>query len=242
MNDIGICDYSDYDYKTDFWENANRKYEHQLEQKMVAKLLKSYVTTFNSILDAGCGFGRMAASYQDLFSKCHMVDFAQNLLKQADEQLKPKEKFRYYKQSLYELNIDQPVDAVISIRTLHHLSDVSTLFKRYNEALNNNGVLILDIPNYYHLKNKLIKKNKKKEDMLKLSENFYNYNPQFIVEKLKETGFNILSFRQLGLFRVNLLKKYLPASLLVNTELFLNNFIKHTHIAPSVYVIAKKCG
>ena len=106
MNDIGICDYSDYDYKTDFWENANRKYEHQLEQKMVAKLLKSYVTTFNSILDAGCGFGRMAASYQDLFSKCHMVDFAQNLLKQADEQLKPKEKFRYYKQSLYELNID----------------------------------------------------------------------------------------------------------------------------------------
>ena len=75
--------------------------------------------------------------------------------------------------------------------------------------------------------------------MIELSKNFYNYNPQFIVEKLKETGFNILSFRQLGLFRVNLLKKYLPASLLVNTELFLNNFIKHTHIAPSVYVIAK---
>ena len=31
MNEIGICDYSDYDYKKDFWNNTNRKYEHQLE-------------------------------------------------------------------------------------------------------------------------------------------------------------------------------------------------------------------
>ena len=92
-----------------------------------------------------------------------MVDFAQNLLKQANDQLKPKEKFKYYKQSLYELTIDNPVDALISIRTLHHLNDVTTLFKRYHEVLNNNGVLILDIPNYYHLKNKLIKNNRKKK-------------------------------------------------------------------------------
>ena len=242
MNDIGICDYSDYDYKTDFWDNANRKYEHHLEIKMVSELLKTYADSFNTILDAGCGFGRMAPSYQSQFSQCHMVDFAENLLNQANEQLEPKEKFKYYKQSLYELHLEESVDAIISIRTLHHLNEVNTLFKKYYETLHKNGILILDIPNYFHLKNKLFKKNKKKEDMIELSKNFYNYNPQFIIEKLKKTGFNILSFRQLGLFRINLLKKYIPARLLVNTELFLNKFIKHTHIAPSVYVIAKKCG
>ena len=52
MNDIGICDYSDYDYKTDFWENANRRYEHQFEITMVARLL-NVTQSFNSILMQG---------------------------------------------------------------------------------------------------------------------------------------------------------------------------------------------
>lgn len=242
MNEIGICDYSDYDYKTDFWNNTNRKYEHQLEITMVSKLLKKYSSSFNSILDAGCGFGRMAPAYEAYYNKCYMVDYAQNLLKQASEALEPKYKFKYYKQSLYDLEIEKKVDAIISIRTLHHLNNVSVLFKKYYENLNTNGILIIDIPNYYHLKNKIVNKEKKKDNMVELSKNFYNYNPDFIVENLKKTGFNILSFRQLGLFRINLLKKYIPASFLVNTELFLNNFIKHIPIAPSVYVIAKKCG
>ena len=242
MEEVKICDYSDYDYKNEFWDKANRKYEHKLEVRVVSDLLEKYSSSFRNILDAGCGFGRLAPAYKDKFQECYMVDFAENLLSQAEKSLEPKDKFKFYKQSLYDLKIDKNVDAIISIRTLHHLNEVNKLFKRYYEALTINGILILDIPNFYHLKNKIKSKNKKREQMIQLSETFYNYDPNFIIENLKKTGFNILSFRQLGLFRVNLLKKYIPATLLVNTEICLNNFIKQSHIAPSVYVVAKKCG
>ena len=33
------CDYAGYDYKTEFWVKANRKYEDSLEKKTIQRLL-----------------------------------------------------------------------------------------------------------------------------------------------------------------------------------------------------------
>ncbi|MEK9727763.1 MAG: class I SAM-dependent methyltransferase [Candidatus Margulisiibacteriota bacterium] len=242
MSELKICDYSDYDYKTEFWSKANRKYEHTLEIKIVKQILKTYCHSFESILDAGCGFGRMAPSYQNLFKECHMVDYAKNLLTQAKGWLNHNKKYQFYEQSLYDLKINKNVDAIISIRTLHHLNDIEKLFNQYHSCLNENGILILDVPNLYHLKNKLKQPFSKRQAMRQLSETFYNYDPNYIIEKLNQSGFNIMGYRQVGLFRIKILKKIIPANALVNMELFLNKIIKDFKIGPSVYVIAKRCG
>ena len=152
MTKIGICDYSDYDYKTEFWLNKNREYEHLLETQIIQTLLNQFVDTKDKILDAGCGFGRLIPSYEHLFKDCHLVDYANQLIEQAKENRETNDKFKFYTQSLYELNIESNVNAIISIRTLHHLQDLNQLFRKYNEALTENGTLILDVPNYYHLK------------------------------------------------------------------------------------------
>ena len=100
----------------------------------------------------------------------------------------------------------------------------------------------MDVPNYYHLKNKLKAPFQERKSMIKLSETFYNYDPNFIIEKLMKSGFNIIGYRQVGLFRINKIKKLIPTYLLVKLELFLNKFINNLRIGPSVYIIAKKCG
>ena len=42
MSELKVCDYSDYDYKTEFWSNGNRQYEHELELSIVNQLLRTY--------------------------------------------------------------------------------------------------------------------------------------------------------------------------------------------------------
>ena len=61
-----ICDYSDYDYKTSF-ESINRQYEHELELSVLKHIFKTHCSNYASILDAGCGFGRLFESYQPYF-------------------------------------------------------------------------------------------------------------------------------------------------------------------------------
>ena len=240
MNEETICDYSDYDYKSEFWTNKNREYEHRLEIHVVRNLLKKYVKHKQVILDAGCGFGRMSESYNDLFEKFILVDYAENLLKQAQNTLKSIDNVEYYQQSLYELNINKMTNVIISIRTLHHLNNIELLFEQFYNTLDKDGILILDIPNHYHIKNKLRHPFKKKIPISKISNAYYNYDPAYVIEKLTESRFNVICKKQLGLFRVGIIKRIIPSKLLVLFEVFVNQFISTINIGPSVYVVAKK--
>ena len=44
MMSQNICDYSDYDYKTEFWENGARQYEHAIECSVLRRIFKKYAT------------------------------------------------------------------------------------------------------------------------------------------------------------------------------------------------------
>ena len=153
MKDATICDYSDYDYNAEFWINQNRQYEHKLELKVVNQLLQKYAKGTINICDAGCGFGRLFKAYENLFNCFYLVDYAKNLLDQAQERLKDHQNINYHQSSLYDLQLPAKMDAIISIRTLHHLNDVDQLFSVFYRLLDDKGILILDIPNHYHIKN-----------------------------------------------------------------------------------------
>ena len=85
---------------------------------------------------------------------------------------------------------------------------------------------------------KVVKKNK-----IKVSAGYFNYNPQFIIEKIQDSGFNIVDKRQVGLFRVGFIKQIFPPSMLISFEGILNMLLSSFNIGPSVYIVAKKqCG
>ncbi|MGA0241734.1 MAG: class I SAM-dependent methyltransferase [Candidatus Marinamargulisbacteria bacterium] len=242
MDKTNICDYSDYDYKASFWTNQNRDYEHQLEQHVVHKMLKKYSLSYDSVLDAGCGFGRLYPAYCSLFKRCHLVDYAKHLLDEAKESILHSEATYFYEQSVYELAINEPVNAILSIRTLHHLNNVELLFRQYYNTLAPQGILVLDIPNYYHLKHRITHPFEPKKNTIERSKTFYNYHPPYIIDMLKKAKFNVIDQQQVGIFRIPIIKRMVSAKKLVKADLFLNKIIKNINIAPSVYVVAKKCG
>lgn len=242
MTQSTLCDYSDYDYNAKFWVNQNREYEHQLECYIVNKLLKKHASQGTSILDAGCGFGRLFTTYQSLFSEYFLVDYANNLLQQAESSIGNIDDIHFFQQSLYELKLPKQVSAIISIRTLHHLNNLPTLFQRFYEHLSNDGVMIIDIPNYYHLKNRFKFPFSSRQPMTELSPMFYNYDPKYVIQELSNAGFQILEQSPVGLFRIGIIKRVFPATWLRSIETIITIFLKRYHISPSIYVVAKKCG
>lgn len=240
-----ICDYSGYDYKTDFWENADRQYEHDLETSTLQRIFKTYCSGKTSIIDAGCGFGRLFSTYKPYFSTFTLIDYAKELLDQAKNDIKDVKNIAFKQQSLYSISVDTPSDVLISIRTLHHLNDLSTLFQQFYQALNPNGILVIDIPNKIHLKNriKFLFRGKTlfNNEPLKLSDNFYNYHPAIVLKALKAAGFSIQKRIPMGLFRIPIIKKLIPSKVLIFIEKWGSILISRSFLAPNLYVIAKKC-
>ena len=78
--------------------------------------------------------------------------------------------------------------------------------------------------------------------MTELSPMFYNYDPKYVIQELKNTGFQILEQSPVGLFRVGIIKRLFPATWLRSIETIITIFLKKYHISPSIYVVAKKCG
>ena len=240
-----ISDYTGYDYKTEFWTN-NREYEHKVDLETIRLCIQNYSTSKDHFLDAGCGFGRLVPSYKDLFKNITLFDYANNLLNEAKEAYKQDTHISYQKGDLYTLNYNQEFDTVISIRTLHHITDTGTFFKNIHRALKKKGVFIFDVPNKIHLKNRfkhlLFKKPKDLYSLNQLiyMETYVNHHPLEINNSLKKVGLKLIEVRNSNMLRFNGLKKVLNTSDLVKLDLWLQSVTKKRYWSPSLYYITIK--
>jgi trans-aconitate 2-methyltransferase len=89
-----------------------------------------------TVLDAGCGSGRVTALLLDRLPKGHVVavDSAPSMVEHAREALPP-ERATVLCQSLTELTLDEPVDAAFSNAVFHWIADHERLFQRLSAAL-----------------------------------------------------------------------------------------------------------
>ncbi len=89
-----------------------------------------------TVLDAGCGSGRVTALLLDRLPDGHVVavDSAPSMVEHAREALPP-ERTTVLCQSLTELTLDEPVDAAFSNAVFHWIADHERLFQRLSAAL-----------------------------------------------------------------------------------------------------------
>src|SRR3989339_890489 len=149
VKEKNICDYTGFDYKKVFWEGQNREYEDICEKQSISKLLRKINLRFNYIMDAGCGYGRLFPSYSNYGEKFIFLDYAENLLNQAkkDMEIKFSKNTNYIRGNMYNIPLkDNSVDLVISIRTLHHMDQLSKFFAEANRVLNKKGYFLFEIP------------------------------------------------------------------------------------------------
>lgn len=95
-----------------------------------------------SVIDAGCGSGRITAELLDRIPDGELlaVDGSRAMIEKARERLG--ERVDYLVADLAELAVDEPVDLVFSTATFHWIPDHDALFRRLRSALKPGGRLV----------------------------------------------------------------------------------------------------
>jgi len=95
-----------------------------------------------TVLDAGCGSGRVTAALIERLPRGHVigVDGSADMAAAARERLGPDAELHV--QDLLELSLSERVDAVFSTATFHWIGDHETLFARLHAVLEPGGRLV----------------------------------------------------------------------------------------------------
>jgi trans-aconitate 2-methyltransferase len=96
-----------------------------------------------TVLDAGCGSGRVTQLLLERLPRGHVVavDSAPSMVKHAREALDP-DRATVFQANLTELELDEPVDAAFSNAVFHWVPDHEALFTRLHAALRTGGRLV----------------------------------------------------------------------------------------------------
>src|SRR5579862_3895468 len=95
-----------------------------------------------TVLDAGCGSGRVTAALVDLVpdGRVYAVDVAPSMVEHTRDALG--DRVTAFCQDLTELSLPEPVDAIFSNATFHWIPDHPKLFARLAAALKPGGRLV----------------------------------------------------------------------------------------------------
>jgi trans-aconitate 2-methyltransferase len=113
-----------------------------MEQMGVAVLERLPLAGDETVLDAGCGSGRVTAALIERLphGRVIAVDGSADMIASARERLGDAVELRVV--DLLDLTLPEPVDAVFSTATFHWISDHETLFARLRAVLKPGGRLI----------------------------------------------------------------------------------------------------
>ena len=147
MTEQKITDYSNFDYKKNFWESADRRYEDFCDRLALRRLLPK---TGEKFADICGGYGRLADEYLDRYAEVCLFDYAQNLLDQAKAERGAK--LKTVQGSVYALPFaDGELDALICVRASHHLADFGAATAEIARVLKPGGQAVIEIANKRNL-------------------------------------------------------------------------------------------
>lgn len=242
-----VCDYTDTDYKKDFWIDSDRSYEDSVERIAVKRLFPKMTGSF---LEIGAGFGRLVDVYADRCSKVTLMDYAFNLVEQAGSRVKALglNNVEVTTGNVYDLSaFSGRFDGTMMIRVMHHIEDVDKAFKEINKKLNEESFFILEYANKRNLL-EIIRWFFRRPNIKPFSLDpgkrgeglFYNFHPKYIEQKLTDNGFAIEKQLVVSIFRNKLLKKIFGAKLLCTIENLLQYPMGFAKLSPSIFIKARK--
>lgn len=248
--------YDDFDYPT-YWKD--RKYEHESDIHALKSFLDK-IEEINTILELGVGFGRLTPTYVYRAKKAILSDPSARLLKKAKDKLNKYENIKYIHAGFETLGKklrSKTADVAILVRVLHHIEKPQECFSTINRLLKDKGYFILEYANKSHFKafvkeflkgnftyplNIFTKDISSKKGKQKSTLPFCNFHPHRIEKMLKEEGFEIIEKRSVSNIRNPIIKKLIPASLLISIEKLLQKPLASLNFGPSIFILARKRG
>lgn len=242
--------YNDPDHNyLDYWQG--RDYEHASEKLAIRRFLKG--RHFRHAADIGGGYGRLCIMLEKYADKVTLAEPSQQQLDIARDFLKDHPKVERKLMQADKLRFkDGELDLITMIRVMHHLPDPAVEFSELSRVLSDDGVLILEMANLAHARNKvkyLLKgkkiptkpvdirseKNKRDDEIA-----FVNHNPKTVVKQLAHAGLKVEKVLSVSNLRSGTLKKVVPHAVMVRIESFLQPALARTHFGPSVFFLVKK--
>ncbi len=236
-----IIDYEGSRYRHDFWEDANRVYEDQVERVALRRLLP---LTGRRLLEVGAGYGRLTPEYRG-FDRVVLLDYSLTHLQDAQRNLGRDERFLYVAADVCRQPFcDGAFDAATTIRVLHHLPDVPGALAEMARVMAEQGTLVLEHASKRHLKSALRhalglqKWSPYTLEPLEFVELNFDFHPEYMRQQLAAVGFHIDRRLPVSWLRLGLLKNILPTGLLVRTD----SLLQHSGVlwSPSVFVRATR--
>ncbi|MBR0242499.1 methyltransferase domain-containing protein [Candidatus Saccharibacteria bacterium] len=246
MSEKVISDYNGYDYKKEFWENADRQYEDQADRMAIRKLLPKRMEKF---ADIGGGYGRLANEYLKRAHKIYLFDYSKTELEQAKEIYG--DKIETKAGDIYDLPFkDGELDGLMMVRVTHHLKDMKKAVAELYRVLKPGGVAVIEVANKRTLpkmarfvtgRSKVNPFDKKVANYKEISKDgFYNYHPKYVEEIFEKTGFRCERVLSVSNFRSKALKKMIGTNRLVKMEDSAQKALAPIRFAPSIYYKLRK--
>jgi SAM-dependent methyltransferase len=240
-----VCDYEGSDYQARFWGTGSREYEDRCEGIAIKRL---FSPGSNLLLEVGAGAGRNTLRYTGC-KHIVLLDYSTTQLSQARLRLGFSDRFTYVAADIYRQPfVDGLFDTATMIRTLHHMKDAPAALHQVRQALQPGGTFILEYANKRNLKAMLRYAAGRQswnpytlEPIEYMPLNF-DFHPRAIHKWLQTEGFEITNILTVSHFRIGLLKRSIPPTILSGLDSMLQWTGRLGQFTPSVFVKAKLEG
>ncbi len=237
-----ICDYEGSRYRTEFWENENRAYEDGVERVAIQAMLPP---KGKRILDIGAGYGRLVDLY-DGYEQVIILDYARTQVEEAQRYLGRDDRFVYVVGNIYSLPfVDNLLDTLITVRVMHHLTDVPQALAEIQRVLQAKGVCVVEHANKQNLKaigRWLLRRqtwNPFESSPIEFVELNFNFHPKWMRQQLAQAGLSVRDCRTLSHYRIDFLKRSMPTDWLIRLDAWAQLTGNHWQLTPSVMLKAQ---
>jgi len=234
-----FCDYEGSDYRTRFWEGANRAYEDAVERVALSHLLPA---RGERIAEFGAAFGRLADLYAG-YQQVLLIDYSRSLLREAQQRWGSDPRFKFIVADIYHLPLrDGVLDAATMIRVIHHLADAPAALRQVRRSLAVGATFVLEFANKRHLKaiaryalgrQAWCPFDPQPVEFAPLN---FDFHPRWMLAAARAAGFEVRARRAVSYLRLGLLKRWLPLKLLVGLDALLQPSGAIALLSPSAFV------
>ena len=240
-----VCDYEGSDYQTRFWETGGRDYEDRCEAIALKRLLPR---NGKLMLELGAGAGRNTPRYHG-FERVVLLDYSRSQLKQAQERLGASDRYIYVAADIYRLPfVDSLFDATTMIRTLHHMADAPAALRQVRNVLQPGATFVLEYANKRNLKAILRYALRLQTwspfglEPVEFAPLNFDFHPRAVCGWLRGMGFLVEKILTVSHFRVGVLKRTIPASVLAGLDSLFQWTGALGQFTPSVFIKSRVEG
>ncbi len=234
-----ICDYEGSDYRTRFWENADRAYEDAVERIAIAHMLPPRGAR---MAEFGAGFGRLADLYAG-YDEVILLDYSRSLLEEARQRWGHDPRFKFVAADIYHLPFAPGVlSAATMIRVIHHIADVPAALTQIRRAMAPGGTFVLEFANKRNLKAMMRylarrqRWNPYSPEPVEFATLNFDFHPRWMLQALRDAGFAVRAKRTASYLRAGVFKRVLPLKMMVRIDAALQRTAALALLSPSVFV------